>query len=96
MEEAIRADNETTAVRLRAILIAKGYSLSLSTLLKSRKLLGRNIGAVLTAKCSDRETKPSVLSERHGFLKGHRLTRRTTPRMIHMFNAQTNIKTGRS
>ena len=40
MEEAMRADDETTAVRLRAILISKGYSLSLSTLLRCRKSLG--------------------------------------------------------
>ena len=36
----MRADDETTAVQLRAILIAKGYSLSLSTLLRCRKSLG--------------------------------------------------------
>ena len=40
MEEAMRADDETTAIQLRAILIAKGYSLSLSTLLRCRKSLG--------------------------------------------------------
>ena len=40
VEEAMRADDETTAVRLRAMLIAKGYSLSLSTLLRCRKSLG--------------------------------------------------------
>ena len=40
VEEAMRADDETTATQLRAILIAKGYSLSLSTLLRCRKSLG--------------------------------------------------------
>ena len=40
MEEAMRVDDETTAVQLRAILIAKGYSLSLSILLRCRKSLG--------------------------------------------------------
>ena len=39
VKEAMRADDETTAVRLHAILIAKGYSLLLSTLLRCRKLL---------------------------------------------------------
>ena len=36
----MRADDETTAVQLRAKLIAKGYSLTLSTLLRCIKSLG--------------------------------------------------------
>ena len=40
VEEAMRKDDETTAVQLHALLTTKGYSLSLSTILRCRKSLG--------------------------------------------------------
>ena len=40
VEEAMRKDDETTAIQLRSILSAKGYRLSLTTILRCRKLLG--------------------------------------------------------
>ena len=40
VKEAMRTDDETTAIQLRALLNAKGYSLSLSTILQCRKSLG--------------------------------------------------------
>ena len=65
----MRADDETTAVRLRAILIAKGYSHSLSTVLMCRKVLGWTFRG--SAYCQMiRQTKPSVLSEQHSYFEG--------------------------
>ena len=40
VEAQMRADDETTAVQLCALLRSKGYSLSLSTILRSRRSLG--------------------------------------------------------
>ena len=40
VDKQMRTDDETTAVQLCAILQAKGYALSLSTILRSRSALG--------------------------------------------------------
>ena len=40
VEQKMREDDETTAVQLHPLLVAKGYALSLSTILRCRKSLG--------------------------------------------------------
>ena len=40
VEKAMREDDETTGVQLHALLVSKGYCVSLSTVLRCRKSLG--------------------------------------------------------